>query len=376
MAKILATAKQRGSVNAIVGAVDTLLERGHRVDIYATGKDNEAMGFGDRKYLRMKNPSVRDAKNALQGYDLLVVGLTGRDTADGTFTYAANNLGIASVGVNDQNSNYVERFGDSIEGIPQRISLMNDVCLGTIFEELPKEIAEAVKERSRVLGWTAFDGLYSLRERKSTFDKESFLNGLREREIEIPEKVYFHGTQNVPGTGHFGYEVRAAEEIMRTASNLGLNLVIKPHPGEESGRFSKLLAERYGHTFIPADSCDTKELMLASDLVTAGRSTMLEEACVLDINVGGIFTQVGAKELGECLEFYGDFWRNISSVASGAIPYVIKSEEIGGLFSSLATEDPSELEKLALDREKFSVDGKASERLADLVEETLNSPSS
>jgi len=376
MAKILVTAKQRGSVNAVVGVIRELDRRGHSVDVYATGNDNEVAGFEGISYTRVDKPdfSDEDASDIIQRgkYETVISGLTGYNTPDGTFIRATNRLNIKNIGVNDQDGNYVDRFGTSIygDGIPFRISLMDDGCLETMANELSEEMTKVAKERARVIGWTAFDSFAEDRERFSSEDRKRILESIG---LEIENKVYLHATQNVPGTGHFGYEIRAAEEILRIAPDLKLKLVVKPHPGEEDGKFSRMLAERYGHFYVPAKACNTKDLVLSSDAVTAGRSTMLNEACLLDRNVGGIFQPIKEKELGEGLEFYGEFWSGFPSIKSNALPYVLESDKIPQLFGKLTSKEQPVLNELSEQRKKFSVDGKASERLADLVEETLNS---
>ncbi len=270
----------------------------------------------------MENILYDTAKEMLGGYDLLVCGLTGYETADGTFIRAANDLERKSIGVNDQDGNYIDRFGLTI-GIPSVISLMNEKCLETMTSQLPEEMAKIAGERARVIGWTAFDDLVKVREKFSEEDRERVIRAIGFNSYLNP--VHFHATQNVPGTGHFGYEIRAAEEIFRIANDLGLKLVVKPHPSEEGGRFSMMLAQRYGHFYVPAKSCETKDLILSSDFVTAGRSTMLNEACLLDRNVGGIFQPVKDGELGRGLEDYDNLWMNFPSISSGAIPYVADS---------------------------------------------------
>jgi len=369
MAKVLVTAQQRGSVNAVVGVVPILKSRGHTVEVYATGNDNEVAGFNGVGYKRIIDLNMEMARGIIKGYDVLVTGLSGHETADGYFIMAANQEGIKNIGVNDQDGNYVDRFGTSCDGLPTLIAQMNEGCLETMSRDLPEEMAKDAISRARVIGWTAYDSFSKMRDE---FTDEKKLETLRSAGLKPDERVYFHATQNVPGTGHFGYEVRAAEEIMRLASDIGLKLSIKPHPREDGGRFSDTLAKRYGHNFIVANSCATSDLVLSSDVVTAGRSTVLNEACLLGVNTGGIFQPVMDRELGEKLEFYGDLWRSFPPISSGAIPYAIESEDIAGILRELSSEDKDVLNNLSENRKKFSVDGKASERLANLVDEVLN----
>lgn len=171
MARILATAKQRGSVNALVEPIRELQRRGHKIDIYATGNDQEVSGFRGLNYQRV-DPNALQYESLLKKQDLLLTGLSGKDTPDGYFIRAANKLGIKSIGVNDQNTNYKERFGD-ILGIPNLIALMSNECIKTMAGQLPKEMAEEARKKSRVVGWTAFDNYSDIKYNFTNEHKEN-----------------------------------------------------------------------------------------------------------------------------------------------------------------------------------------------------------
>ena len=48
--KILVTAKQRGSANALAPVAVELRQRGHEITVYATGNTAEAAGFSGLEY--------------------------------------------------------------------------------------------------------------------------------------------------------------------------------------------------------------------------------------------------------------------------------------------------------------------------------------
>ena len=48
--KLLLTAKQRGSTNVLAPVARELMQRGHKVKLYATGNDTEAAGFAGLQY--------------------------------------------------------------------------------------------------------------------------------------------------------------------------------------------------------------------------------------------------------------------------------------------------------------------------------------
>jgi hypothetical protein len=157
----------------------------------------------------------------------------------------------------------------------------------------------------------------------------------------------------------FLYEQRVTQFTFEAASDLGLKLVVKPHPGEEFDKnYTKELADRHGFTFIPARACNTQQLMLAAYSVTAGRSTCLTESTLLDRNTGGLIPDMGE-------EWVSPF----PPMALGAIPYTQEWQGIKGVLEQVSSRDEEVVRRLAENRRKFSVDGKASKRLADLVEE-------
>ena len=145
------------------------------------------------------------------------------------------------------------------------------------------------------------------------------------------------------------------------SGDLGLNLVVKPHPGEEfKVNYTRELAYRHGFKFIHPKACDTLELILSAYSVTAGRSTCLTEATLLDKNTGGILPDIEEKEISA-----------FPPLVSGAIPYTQKWNGIKDILGQVTSKDERILKKLSEDRKKFSVDGKASHRLVDLIENKI-----
>jgi len=248
---------------------------------------------------------------------------------------------------------------------------MDEATIAGIKEELGGDLGKEAAKRCRVIGWTAFDHYAQLKERFSPADREKLLSALN---LDLQERVYVHFTQNthpdclyLKATSftpeqkslEFDYEVRVTKAVFAAASDLGIRLVVKPHPGEaHSIDTTADLVKRYGFTYIPARACNTQQLMLAADSVTAGRSTCLTEACLLDRNAGGIFTE----EIGK------SWMKAFPPIVLEAIPYALEWEEVAGVIRTVTSSDALNLERLANERGKFSVDGKASQRVAELIE--------
>lgn len=362
MAKILATAQQRGSANALRKPIELLINRGHEVEVYATGNDVEASGFGGLGYKQIHPISLEEYKALLSGSNLLLTGLSGATTSDSYFIQAANELGIKSVGVNDQNLNYRGRFR-GVESLPTILAVMTADCGPTLERELDSDLSRHLIKGLRVVGWTAFDDYASIRAGFSPEQRNSLLEKLW---LDSSRKISFHATQNVfveNNPNFLPYERRVTEEVFRKANDLGVSLVVKPHPKEAKNpsladrEITKALATKYGHIYLFPDSCETQKLMLSSDAVTAGRSTCLTEACLLDINTGGVLPDCSYDEI-----------KAFPPVVVDAIPYTQSWEGIGGILKDVIISPSDSLRDM---RKKFSVDGKASQRLVGIIEELL-----
>lgn len=361
---IVLTAKFYGAANALVSPAKELLRRGHDITVYATGNDAEAKGFQD---LPVQRITTSDFSRLVQGYDVVVTGLSGYTSPDGQFVQAATKAGIPVVSIADQNSGYVDRLGSDPRRLPTVIAVMDEECKKTLESQLDVKIgAEAVK-RVRVVGWTAFDRYAELRD---TFTEEARVALLTGIGIDPESIIYVHFTQNMhpdcvymshfphpreKKQEEFDYELDVAKKTFEAASDLGLKLVVKPHPGEEFD-YTKEQADHHGFLFVPR--CNTQLLVLVAYSVTAGRSTCLTEATLLDRNTGGLLPDMGA-------EWVSPF----PPLMLGAIPYTQTWEGIKDVLAQVTSKDEAVLRKLKEDRKKFSVDGNTSKRLVDIIEE-------
>ncbi len=373
--KVLVTAKQRGSTNALAPVAKELIARGHEVRIYATGNETEAAGFQGLEY-RFLDFSFKDLTEELfyssvvRHYEAIVVGLSGYNTPDGHFVRAANALKIPVVAVNDQNASYKLRLGENPRDLPTLMGVMDEECINTARKELNGEMGEETAKRCRVVGWPAFDHYMEIRNKFTLEDKTNLLFDLG---INPEKETYVHFTQSIhplsayaqrlgepfdKAVKEFLYEQGVAQFTFEAASDLGLRLVVKPHPGEEFGRnYTKELADRHGFIYILARACNTQRLILAAGAVTAGRSTCLTEATLLDRNTGGIIPDMGEEWI-----------KPFPPLALEAIPYTQTWEEIPEVLKKVTSSDEAVQKQLAESRKKFSVDGQASKRVADLIE--------
>ncbi len=371
---VLLTAKQRGSTNALAPVARELIQRKNNITIYATGNEQEAAGFQGLPYTSL-NPVLSDYERLVTGYDALVVGLSGSETHDGYFVKAANRVGIPSIAVQTQNSDWGGKLGLKASNFPTYIAVMDDECAKTAQEELARDLGQLAADRCVVVGWVALDHLATLRDSYSPNDRTTLLYSLG---ISLDKSVNLHLTQTThPHSAYmkrvdrsyeqkvkdFLYEQGVVQFTFEAASDLGLKLVVKPHPGEEPQpgdglyNYTRELCSRHDFIYISAKACNTQQLILAANSLTAGRSTALTEATLLNRNVGSIIPTIDEEAI-----------KAFPPLSLGAIPFTQTWDGIKDVLQQVTSEDQLVLEKLAEDRRKFSVDGKAASRLVDLIE--------
>jgi hypothetical protein len=363
---ILVTGTQRAETNNLAPVVQELTKRGHQVTAYATGADSEATGFEEISHVHLRPGEEIDYDQLVTGHDVVVTGMSGRDTPDAYFLRAANSAGIPTVAVLCADGNYANRIGNNPLNVGSKVAVPDENCYNTMSDELSPEIADKVIEAGEVVGIPATDVLGQMRDNYTVEQHEDTLDRLG-----LPAVIHLHQTINIhPDTAYFQrskrtrenkeelftYRMRLTHELFAAASDLSIKLVVTPHPGEETmPDFTKALASYHGFLYLPATLANHRDLILAADSITAERSIMLTEACLLDRNVGGLFPGLHESEADP-----------YPAVGLGAIPSTFKWDGIEDILSRLV--DPRFGEQLAKDREKYSVDGEASKRVADLIE--------
>jgi len=376
--KILATTKMRGAGNVLAPVIKGLLARGHEVDVYATGNENEASAsFKDIAHQHI--PEIPDYAYAglVNGHQAVITGLSGSESSDGYFIRVANSLSIPTISVLDRDGEYAMRFGRSNtsnnwDNLPTIITVPTAECLYSITRDLPLEDAKWLCNQAQVVGWAQFD---HYAEMAHQFTEEARL-GLCQKLGIFPRRdlnLYVHFTQNQdPNSDYwnkvslpeskkqeiFDYKMKVTKAVFEAASELGIKLVIKPHPGEKYPLNHTLdLVQKHGFVYLPADSCTTPELILAATSVTADKSSCLTDACLLDRNTAGMVPAITEEE--RC---------TFPPLEHGAIPYARTFDEIKTTLKLITFPNEQEQEQLSWMRGRFSVDGKAAQKIIDLVE--------
>jgi len=117
--------------------------------------------------------------------------------------------------------------------LPTILAVMSEDCRNTLEKELDSNLSNLLSKSLKVVGWTAFDDYAYL---KSTFSAEKRHPLLVKLGINPGSEIVFHATQNVyieNNPNFLNYERRVTEAVFRIANDLGINLVVKPHPKEE-----------------------------------------------------------------------------------------------------------------------------------------------
>lgn len=372
MAKIIISANSRGSAGVLKSVAIKLREKKHNVSVYATGNPDEAKGFEGIDY-EIISPFPEDYAALVEDMDLVVTGLFDYSSSEGHFIRAANAKGIPTIGVLDRDENYKYRLKEDPEKWPTRVATLDKKCEETIRGTYNPLLAEELIKRTRIVGWVAYDHFAQLRKSFREEDKNTLLKkiGLNS---DNPQHIYF--SQNIhPHTDYMksvGWSLEKKKEIFNrefnitkatfdAASDFGINFSVKSHPGEKfSTNFTEDLVKKHGFSYLPAKSCDNEQLILSAHSITAGASTTLIEACLLDKNTGGI-----------CPDFDDISLEPFPAITLGAIPYTQTWEGIKEVLKKVTSLDESTNKELARMRKRFSVDGKASERLTNLVESLL-----
>ena len=276
-------------------------------------------------------------------------------TSHRAFTYVAhlNNKAVIAL----QHGVITPSHCDYIFGDNRMMNILPDLTcvIGQYHYDLLTEYSIYKPEHVVVTGQPRYDVLYHVEE---IYSKEKFLE---EYKINPDHKIVLwatacHGSSDEENIKNF-------KTVFETMQNIkDAILIIKQHPGDGE-RYTKMI-EKYLNTYkinaivTPKDS-DTYELLFVCDLMITKDSTTAMEAIALNkpvivLNLGGEPDVVDYVEQG---------------VAFG----VYKEEDLKHAIEKLLKDDT----ELAKNRKKYignhlyKIDGKATERVIELVEEII-----
>lgn len=204
------------------------------------------------------------------------------------FIKVARQTGLSSLAVLDFWSNYSQRFSDEngqLVFLPDWIAVMDEMARDEMMEE------SIPSKRLVITGQPAFDNLALCRS-LFTADRRNIIrdglvgqpHGLLVLFASQPfSELYGIDQSNQPGPGFDEWQVleiliSALEEIAGQ-NNRNIALAIRPHPRERGENFVQVKSRVID--IVVVEDVESRELVMAADLVVGMNSVLLVEACFL-----------------------------------------------------------------------------------------------
>lgn len=327
--------------------------------------DVSVKNFG--KILQEENPalvltgtSVQDEKN--------------KYIIEQTSTLAGKRKRIPTLSVLDFWGNYSRRFNDLYSGgnfdlknqrgkhefLPDKIAIMDKLAEEAMLKEgFPEEILE-------ITGNPYFDDLIELKNNFTERDKNKVRTDLgldtdSYLVLFASQPIEYHFGKDESNPNYLGYtEKTALKDLLDNLTKLpdsgDTNLIVKVHPRENKKDLEEIVA-KYELPVVVDKKYSTRPTLLVSDIVISPSSTVLVESTYLD--KPSISLQPGLKK--------EDFL--ITNSLGVTVP-VYKHGEIGVILEKLLS-DANYAAELYQKRKDFGIDGKATERVTNLIYEML-----
>ena len=282
-----------GGAQAIAPVIK-VLEAERRVDVvnYAYNEGVDILRRHDIKSTSL--PNQIDASWVLQRLqeDKAVLLLTGTShnglNREKLFIRSARHLGIRSMAVLDFWSNYAVRFSDeqgNLIYLPDVIAVMD--------ERARREMmADGVPgENILVTGQPAFDALAHYRQQFSVVRKLAIRESLAVRDDDLlvlfasqPMRKLYGSDESDPA--YLGFDeasvlhaVINALDAISQKSHRRTTLLIRPHPRETAAEYSHYQSDKIN--VVVAMQGESRDYVIASDLVIGMNTALLVEACYL-----------------------------------------------------------------------------------------------
>jgi len=372
--KVLATSWHPGSSNAIVPVIKRLNAEG-KTDVVTIGHqysekilDSHNIPFKTINDYELRDVSVKSMEQLLykKSPNLVLTGTSAqdknnRDVIEQTIILAARKAKIPSLAILDFWVDYSSLFsdiytGESFRFLPDRIAILDKLAEEAMLREgFPRE-------RLVITGNPYFDELVNMRDRFSEKDKRKVREDLS---IDLESYLLLYASQ--PLEYHYGNklgytEKTALRELLDAVSLLlgkrNVNVLVKVHPREHKKDLEKI-TQGYNLPVVLNQSYPIRPAILASDAIISPLSTVLVESTYLD--KPSISLQPGLK--GDDLL--------ITNQLGVTVP-VYEHGKIGNILQRLLFDENYATELSQRGKRKgFSIDGKATERVTNLIYETL-----
>jgi hypothetical protein len=361
--KLLATSWHPGGINAIVPVIKQLIADG--TDIVVLGHEfsepilaKAGIPFKTINDFGLSDVSPKSMETILKEISpsLVLMGTSGQegkadDVLEHSVTLASRNLGFKSLAVLDFWANYWQRFTDERTGqklalLPDRVAIMDTIAEQNMLEEgFPKE-------RLIITGNPYFDNLSA---RASNF-ADSQRSEVREKiGLDCQTLFFLAGNTFLQYREYYGYwdldVIGMILEMLPELPDVGLAVRLHPRmPAGEKIQISEAIG-RSGTKTKLVDDIDSLTLALAADLVLCESSTIGIEAVYMRRPT--ISLQPGMLK------------DDLIISKRGIIPVGYTPESCRELLKRGT--DPKYREEILDLSANFTTDGKATERVVNLV---------
>lgn len=378
MKKILATSWHPGGINAIIPVIKKLRQENRcDVDVFGYEYSEKILEKNNVNYSKIDFYNVNDVSIfsmekilEIEKPDLVLTGTATQDknhkyVLEHNITLAAKERSIKSLAVLDLWGNYTERFSDSNTGeifkfISDKIAILDEICKEKMIEEGFPE------KRLAITGNPSFDELIELKNNFSEKDKEKVKQELG---LAIDSYLIMYASQ--PIELHYkedlGYTEKTVlknliESVIDFKDKEKISLLVKLHPRENKEDLGAVIKDyEFSKLQIKLDQeYNTRKAILASDSIFSPFSTVLVESTYLD--KPSISIQPGLRDINK------DF---LVTNSLGITTPIYKKREISSVLFNLLF-NTEYLKELSEKRKKLGNDGKATERVCNLVYEMVN----
>ncbi|MBN2459879.1 CDP-glycerol glycerophosphotransferase family protein [Candidatus Woesearchaeota archaeon] len=376
--KVLAASWHPGGINSIIPVIKRLSEE-KKAEVVTIGHQysEKILDAANMDYLTVHDYGLADASYgsmekvlSQEAPDLVLTGTSSqddsnRDVLEQTLTLAAREKPIPSLAVFDFWANYSMRFDDIYTGekfkfLPDRIAIMDQYAEKAMLDE------GFEKERLVITGNPHFDDLEAKAKSFSERDKQD----INER-IGLKSKLMVFYAANAwkkdkAGCGY--WDLDNIILIDETISGLPGNqkqkagLVIKLHPRTPGGDVEEIrdyLKSSQSNPSIVAD-IGTQQLVLASDLTLTSNSTVGIEAVYMGKPCISIQPGLKGKDFLSIL------------TKNNIIPFGYTGQDCRSLIREAIVNDTYRNKELIEKASGFRTDGKATERVTQLVYQMLS----
>jgi hypothetical protein len=375
--KVVATSWHPGGANAIVPVITRLKEE-CQIELITIGHEYSEKIFTDAglNYRKISDYGLKDVsasamENLLrkESPNLVLTGTSAQDEKnrniiEQTITLAAKNQSIQTLSVLDFWGNYSLRFdniytGEHFKFLPDKIAIMD------IYAEKDMLAEGFDKSKLVITGNPHFDTLESkanhFTKKQKKILRESF--GLNKNII-----LFYAANAWKKDKEAYGYwdldNITLINETLREVAeqgNNGADVIVKLHPrtpDDDIREINQYLSKNAKNMAV-VKNIDTQAVVLATDLTLTPTSTVGIEAVYMKKPC--ISLQPGLK----CQDFLSILTKN------SIIPIGYTSQECKSLVKKAITDTNYREKELIEKASSFRTDGRATERVTDLVYEML-----